>query len=171
MSRQVKDMQIEDLQSRIGDARDMLVVDVSKLDAVSANKWRLALVDKQIHAFTVKNSIAKNALGRLGVAGLDQLLSGPSTLVWGGDDVVALSKEISRWSRELKGLEIRGATVDGQGLDAFGVDALSKSPGRAELISMLAGLLLAPGAQLAGAMQSQGGLLAGCLKKISGEEE
>ncbi|MFY9252681.1 MAG: 50S ribosomal protein L10 [Fuerstiella sp.] len=171
MSRQVKDMQIEDLQSRIGDARDMLVVDVSKLDAVSANKWRLGLVDKQIHAFTVKNSIARNALARIGVEGLDTLLAGPSTLVWGGDDVVALSKEISRWARELKGLEIRGATVDGHGLDAGAVDALSKSPGRAELIATLAGLLLAPGAQLAGAMQGPGGQLAGCLKKISGEED
>ncbi len=171
MSRQVKDMQIEDLQSRIGDVRDMLVVDVSKLDAFSANKWRLGLVDKQINAFTVKNSIAKNALSRLGVSGLDALLTGPSTLVWGGDDVVALSKEISRWSRELKGLEIRGATVDGHSIDASGVVALGKSPGRAELISILAGLLLAPGAQLAGAMQSAGGLLAGCLKKISGDED
>ena len=171
MSRQVKDMQIEDLQSRLGDSRDMLVVDVSKLDAISANRWRLGLVDKQISAFTVKNSIARNALARIGVSGIDELLAGPSTLVWGGDDVVALSKEISRWAREMKGLVIRGATVDGHGLDASGVEALSKSPGRAELISALAGLLLAPGGQLAGCMQGPGGLLAGCLKKISGDED
>ncbi len=171
MSRQIKDMLIGDIQSRLGDHRDMLVVDCSKMDAISANVWRIGLREANISALTVKNSIARNALTRLGVGGLDGILSGPSTLVWGGEDVVALSKEITKWAKQLKGLEIKGATVEGQGLDAGGVESLSKSPGRVELISQLAGLMLAPGRQLAGAMQGPGGLLAGCLKKISGEDE
>lgn len=171
MSRQIKDMLIADIQGKLGENRDMLVVDCSRLDAVSANRWRIGLQQSNISALTVKNSIAKNALGRLGVGGLDEILAGPSTLVWGGDDVVALSKAIAKWARELDGLQIKGATVEGQSLDAGGVEALSKSPGRAELIGQLAGLMLAPGAQLAGALQGPGGQLAGCLKKISGEEE
>ena len=171
MSRQIKDMLISDIQSKLGEHRDMLVVDCSKLDAVSANKWRLGLRDANISAMTVKNSIAKNALGRIGVEGLENMLAGPSTLVWGGDDVVALSKEISKWAKELEGLQIKGATVEGQSLDSAGVEALSKSPGRAELIGEIAGLMLAPGRQLAGAMQGPGGLLAGCLKKIADADE
>lgn len=171
MSRQIKDMLIEDLQQKIGDAKDMVVVDCSKLDAISANKWRLGMQEKNIQALTVKNSIARNALARAGVSGLDEILAGPSTIVWGGDDVVDLSKEISRWSKQLGKLEIKGATVEGGSLDASGVEALSKSPGRAELIGQLAGLLLAPGAQLAGALQGPGGQLAGCLEAISEESE
>ncbi len=171
MSRFIKDMLIEDLQQKLGEAKDMVVVDCSKLDAISANKWRLGMQEKNIQAYTVKNSIAKNALSRAGVTGLDEILAGPSTLVWGGEDVVDLSKEISRWAKELGELEIKGATVEGDSLDASGVEALSKSPGRAELIGMLAGLLLAPGAQLAGVMQGPGGLLAGCLESISEESE
>lgn len=171
MSRQVKDMLIQAVQGQLGEHRDMLVVDCSRLDAVSANKWRLGLREKNMFALTVKNSIARNVLGRLGVVGLDEILAGPSTLVWGGDDVVALSKEISRWAKDLAELRIKGATIEGQGLDAAGVDALSKSPGRDELIGQIAGLLLAPGGQLAGALLGPGGQLAGCLKKISGEED
>lgn len=171
MSRQVKTMLIDDLESKIGDNRDMLVVDCSKVDAVTANKMRLDLRDKDITAVTVKNSIAKNALSRVGVEGLGDILAGPSTLVWGGDDVVALSKEITAWAKKAGDLKIKGATVEGEGLDAKGVLALSKSPGRAELIGQIAGLLLAPGAQLAGALQGPGGQLAGCLKKISGDED
>lgn len=171
MSRQIKTMLIDDLESKIGDNRDMLVVDCSKLDAVTANQWRLDLRAKNITAVTVKNSIAKNALQRAGVDGLGEVLAGPSTLVWGGDDVVALSKEISAWAKRAADLKIKGATVEGQGLDAKGVDALSKSPGRAELIGQVAACLLSPGAQLAGALQGPGGQLAGCLKKISGEDD
>ena len=83
MSRQIKDMLIEDIQSRLGEARDFLVVDCSKLDAISANEWRLGLRASKISALTVKNSIAKNALQRLGVEGLDEVLAGPSTFVLG----------------------------------------------------------------------------------------
>jgi len=171
MSRQIKTMLIDDLQSRLGEARDMLVVDCSKLDAITANKWRLDMRSKSISALTVKNSIARNALDRLGVGGLDEILAGPSTLVWGGEDVVALSKEITAWAKQCDQLKIKGASVEGQGLDANGVVALSKSPGRAELIGQIAGLLLSPGAQLAGALQGPGGKLAGCLKAISENED
>lgn len=171
MSREVKTMLIEDLQARIGDATDLLVVDCSKLDANSANEWRLSISEKGMSAVTVKNSIAKNALKRLEVTGLDQILAGPSTLVWGGEDVVALSKEIAAWAKKLPELAIKGATVEGEELDAKAVDALSKSPGRVELIGQIAGCLLSPGAQLAGALQGPGGQLAGCLKKISEDEE
>ena len=127
MSRQIKTMLIDDIQQKIGDSRDVLVVDCSKLDANDANKWRLGLRESNISALTVKNSIARNALERIGVAGLDEILAGPSTLVWGGDDVVALSKEITKWARELDNLEVKGATVEGQSLDADGVTAFADS--------------------------------------------
>ena len=169
MSRDVKDMLIEEVQSRIGENRDMLVVDCSRLDAISVNKWRIGLRESNISALTVKNSIAFNALERLGVSGLGEILSGPSTLVWGGEDVVALSREIAKWAKQLAKLEIKGATIEGQGLGPKEVEALSKSPGRLELISQLAGAILAPGRQLAGAIQGPGGQLAGCLKRISDE--
>jgi large subunit ribosomal protein L10 len=170
MSRHIKDMVITQIQSLIGDARDFIVVDVSKLDAISANRWRLALRKDRIHALTVKNSIALNALKRKGVKGLDGVLSGPSTLLWGSDDIVALSKAITKWAKDLPKLEIKGAAVEGQSLNTAGVETLSKSAGRLETISELAGLMLAPGRQLAGCLQSPGGQLAGQLKTLSEKE-
>lgn len=169
MSRRIKDMLISDIQSRVGDAKDFVVVDVSRLDAVSANRWRLSLADSQISALTVKNSVALNALKRKGVEGLDSVLAGPSTLLWGAEDIVALSKAAAEFAKKWDKLEIKGGSTEGESIDAAGVDALSKSAGRLETIGQLAGLLLAPGAMLAGAMQSPGGKLAGQLKTISEE--
>lgn len=171
MSRLVKNMLIEEVQSQVGEHRDLLVVDCSQLDANSVNEWRIAIAESDISALTVKNSIARNALERMGVTGLDGVLAGPSTLVWGGEDVVALSKEITKWAKQFEHLEIKGATVEGEGLDAAQVVALGKSPGRVELIGQIAGCLLGPGAQLAGALQGPGGQLAGCLEAIAGEDE
>jgi large subunit ribosomal protein L10 len=164
-------MLIAGITDRIGDARDMLVVDCSAMDAVSANQWRLGIAEAQISALTVKNSIARNALAQIGVEGLDEILAGPSTLLWGGEDVVGLSKEIAKWSGQVEGLRIKGGTVEGQTLDAAAVETLSKSPGRLELIGQIVGSMLSPASQLAGALKSPGGKLAGALQSIAEGDE
>ena len=171
MGREVKDMVIADIQSRIGDVKDFIVVDCSKVDAITANRWRLALRKQQMSALTDKNSVANNALKRKGIDGLSSVLSGPSTLVWGGDDIVALSRSVAKWAKEIKNFEIKGGTVEGESLDAAAVDALSKSAGRLETIGEIAGLMLAPGRQLAGCLQGPGGRLAGQLKTLSEEKQ
>ena len=89
--------------------------------------------------------------------------------VWGGEDVVALSKEIAKWAEELEEIEIRGGTVEGQTLDANGVAALAKSPGREELLSIIAGQLLGPGSKLASQLIGPGGALVGQIKSKSEE--
>jgi large subunit ribosomal protein L10 len=151
--------------------KDFIVVDCSKVDAITANRWRLALRKQQMSALTVKNSVANNALKRKGIDGLSSVLSGPSTLVWGGDDIVALSRSVAKWAKEIKNFEIKGGTVEGESLDAAAVDALSKSAGRLETIGEIAGLMLAPGRQLAGCLQGPGGRLAGQLKTLSEEKQ
>ncbi len=170
MGRQVKDMVISDIQSRIGDVKDFIVVDCSKIDAITANRWRLGLRKDRITALTVKNSIAANALRKKGIEGLNSVLAGPSTLIWGGDDIVALSKAVTKYAKDMPKMEIKGRSVEGQTLNAAAVDSLSKSAGRVETIGQIAGLMLAPGGQLSGCLRGPGGKLAGQLKTLSEKE-
>src|SRR5579872_6479038 len=113
MSKQVKEMLVDELQKRLGNSRDMLVVDASRVDALTTNKMRLKLRAQGIHVLAVKNTLAVKALGELGVKSLTPFLNGPSALVWGGADIVALSKEIAKWAKDLNTLEIKGGTLDG----------------------------------------------------------
>ena len=170
MGRQVKDMVISDIQSRIGDVKDFIIVDCSKIDAITANRWRLGLRKDRITALTVKNSIAANALRKKGIEGLNSVLAGPSTLIWGGDDIVALSKAVTKYAKDMPKMEIKGGSVEGQTLNAAAVDSLSKSAGRLETIGQIAGLMLAPGGQLSGCLRGPGGKLAGQLKTLSDKE-
>ncbi len=171
MSKLVKEMVMAEIRNRIGEPSDMLVIDSSRLDAISTNRFRLALREKDFSAVTVKNSLAKKVLNEAGVTALDSILQGPSTLVWGGEDIVALSKEISKWAKELDGLEIKGGTTEGASLSAEEVDTLSKSPSREELIGQIVGLALSPGAQLAAALLGPGGKIAGQIKTLADKEE
>ncbi len=170
MSRVVKEMILKEIENRLDGNRDLLVIDSSRLDAVTDNTFRMAMQEKGIHLLSVKNSLALRVLGG-GCDQLQQIFNGPSTLAWGGEDVVALSKEISKQAKELELLEIKGGTVEGQALDSAGVEKLSKSPGRMELISMISGQILSPGAQLAGALLGPAGVLAGCVASIADKEE
>ncbi len=170
MGRQVKDMVISDIQSRIGEAKEFIVVDCSRMDAITANRWRLAMRKDRITALTVKNSVAANALQRKGIQGLEKVLSGPSTLIWGCEDIVGLSRAVTKWAKDIPKLEIKGGSVEGQALDAAAVDTLSKSAGRLETIGQIAGLMLGPGRQLAGCLQSPGGRLAGAVKTLADKE-
>ena len=144
MSKRIKELLVTDLQQRIGDTSEMLVVDSSRLDAISDNRFRLGLREKDIRILTVKNSMALRALHSAEVTALDPILEGPSSLVFGGEDIVSLSKEVAGWARELGDglLEIKGGMLEGITLSASDVDELSKSPSREELIGQIAGLLL-----------------------------
>ena len=171
MSKRVKEMLFLDIRQRIGETRDMLLIDASRIDANTANRFRLALRQKDITALTVQNTLARKALNEAGITALDSLLQGPSTLVWGGDDIVALSKEITRWAKEVEGLEVKGGTLEGESLGPADVDSLSKSPSRQELICQIAGALLGPGANLAAALLGPGAQLANQIEQISEKEE
>ena len=170
MSKYVKGMVIDAVADRLGDASALLVVDVSTVDAVTVNRMRLAWAQKGIQALTVKNTLARKALARNGVEGLDGVLDGPSTLVYGGDDIVALSKEITQWAKDVQKLAIKGGTLDGQTLDEAGVQVLSKSPSRDELLATIVAQILSPGANLSAALLGPAKLIASQVKQIADGE-
>lgn len=171
MSRFIKNHIITELEDQLRDLGEVLVVDMSKLTGTDANRLRVELAQNNIESLGVKNSLARLAASRVGLEALNPILEGPSTLVWGSEDVVALSKQITKWAKELDAFEIKGAAVEGQTLDAAGVDRLSKSPGRPELLSKIAGLILSPAGNIAGALLGTGGTIAGQVKSHSEREE
>lgn len=171
MSKVIKGMMMDEIRRSVGECRDLLVIDMSKLDGVTDNKFRVAMQKKGISLLQVKNSLAKRAFADAGFTALAGSLTGPSTLVWGSEDIVALSKELAKWAKDIKKLEVKGGSADGQAIDAAGFESLSKSPGRAELLSMISGQILAPGAKLSSQFLGMGAKLASQVQKIADKEE
>lgn len=170
MSKVIKNHIMNELTRELDGHGEVLVVDVSGLTGNEVNDLRLALRQQEISLLSVKNSLARRACESIGLEALRPVLEGPSTLVWGGEDVVALSREITKWTKEIDTFEVKGGAVEGKTLDAAGVDKLSKSPGRVELLSIIAGLILSPGGNIAGALLGPGGTVAGQIKSKAEEE-
>jgi large subunit ribosomal protein L10 len=170
MSKVVKRMMIDSIQGALGECREVLVLDASRLTGFAANQLRLDLRKKRISMLGVKNAVARRALSEIGLTGAAGALTGACTLVFGSDDIVALSKELTSCCEKQKVIEIRGGAIGDTPLNAKDVESLSKSPGRKELLSQIVGLILSPGGRLASAIVGPAGKIAGQVKAIADKE-
>lgn len=90
----------------------------------------------------VKNTLANIALKNAGKEGYD--LSETNIMVWGNDQL-QIAKTVAKFAADSKDmLTIKKAFLDGEFKDASELIALSKLPGREELLGMLLSVWTAP---------------------------
>lgn len=154
MSRDIKRMMIGSIQEAISGFKDVFVVDVSRVSALSVNRIRLDLADRGIRLLCVKNAIASRALMDFGLGCVSQAFSGASALVFGDGDIVSISKVLMQCTVVDKSFSIRSGIVDGRLLSTVDVDILSKTPGRSELLSQLSACMLSPSREIASVLSS-----------------
>ena len=173
MSKFVKNLLIEDLRKRLDNVNDALLVKVEGVEANANNRLRTELQNKNINLLVVKNSLAAQATEGTALSTAFEGLSGPAAIVWGGEDIVSLAKEISRIAKDdqYKPFETRGGVMDGEVLSPEDVVKVSKWPSREEQLSIVSGQILSVGATLCGQLGSVGGALASQIQqKAEGEE-
>ena len=75
MSRKVKKLMIDTIRTAIESfGPDMLVVDASRVNAITMNRLRLHMAESKINLLTVKNAVAVRALAELGITSVPRLL-------------------------------------------------------------------------------------------------
>jgi large subunit ribosomal protein L10 len=172
MSKYLKNLITDDIKKRLDGVSDLLLIDIAGLEANKNVELRKTFRDKNIHLSLVKNSLARRATEGTSLAPAFEGIQGSAAVVWGGEDVVSLAKEITRLASE-KGYEKlipKGGVMDGSKLSGDDVAKVSKWPSRTEQLSLLVGQILSPGAKLASQLLGPGGKLASQVKK-KGEEE
>lgn len=175
MSKYVKDLVTDHLRKRLEGVGDALLVNVSALDSVRNNRLRMHLRDKSIQLMVVKNSLARRATEGTPLAAAFEGLEGSTAIVWGTEDVVSLAKEVTAVieDKQYQAVVPRGGVIDGSRIAPEQVKEVSKWPSRTEMLSIISGQILSPGAALCSQLISAGGALASQIEKHSqgGEEE
>jgi large subunit ribosomal protein L10 len=171
MSKYVKDLITTDLRNRLEGVDDALLVDVIGLENNKNVALRQRLRKKNIHLLVVKNSLARRATEGTRLASAFDKADGTLALIWGGDDIIALAKEVISIAenKEFEKFKPKGGVIDGQPLAADQVKAVSKWPTRQEQLSILVGQILSPGAKLSSQLLGAGAKLASQIKKKSEE--
>ena len=172
MSKYLKDLMTNELKGKLDGVSDALVVNVIGMEANATVEMRRMLREKGMQLMVVKNSLARRATEGTDLAVAFEGATGTSAVVWGGEDVVSLAKEVVRLSKEAEyePFAAKCGVMDGEKLSSDDVLAVSKWPTREEQLSLLMGQILGPGATLSGQLLGPGKSLASQVKQ-KGEEE
>ncbi|KAF0206789.1 MAG: 50S ribosomal protein L10 [Actinomycetota bacterium] len=91
-----------------------------------------------------KNTLMELAVRELAMPSMDQLLSGPTAVVFVEGDPVAPAKAMIEFAKEHKQLEVKGGFIERSVLGAESMKAIAALPPREVLIAKLLGTLQAP---------------------------
>jgi len=167
MSKPVKNLIKQELSRRLDGATSLAVIGFTGLDSNTTNTVRGKLAKKQMRVSVVKNALAKQTFKELGIEQAAGLLEGPCALVYGGESVVNVVRELIEIGKDAAAMQLKGAIMEGTVFrGAEEVEALSKYPTRDEAIANLVAAILSPGRKLAAAILAPGSKLASVLKTI-----
>ncbi len=174
MSKYVKNLLANEVKTRLGGVTDALLVNVIGMNVNANVVLRRELREKNMQLLVVKNSVVRRATEGTPLAPAFEGMEGMLAVLWGGEDVVSLAKEVARFAKdkEFAPFGPRGGVMDGAQLTPEEVLGISKWPTREEQLSILMGQVLSPGATLSAQLCSPGAKLASQIKqKGEGEED
>jgi large subunit ribosomal protein L10 len=139
-----KEATIEELREKIASAKNLFFTNYAGLTVEQITKLRNELRKDGSTYGVVKNTLFKRAVGDELASQLDEILAGPTGVVFAGADPVAPAKAIKTFSDSTKPVGVKAAYIDGKLVDAAQVQALAALPPKIELLARLVGSLKSP---------------------------
>ena len=171
MSKRMKSLITGELVTKFKGQDSIVIIDYTGINATVTNQIRAALRSKQAKMTVVRNAMAAKALTDVGFSPASEVLKGTNAIVYGGESIVDLVKELVEQAKTIDKLKIKGSVVEGKLLDSKSTMALAKLPNKKELQSMIVGQILGPGRKLAGQLKGPAGKLAGQIKSVEEKKE
>jgi large subunit ribosomal protein L10 len=127
----------------------VVLVDYQGMNVAQSTRLRARSRESGVEFVVAKNTLARRAADAVGVESLSELLEGPTAMAF-SEDPVAGAKLMAEFSDEVESFEVKGGLLDGgRVMGAQDVVALSRLPGREQLLAQLLGAIQAPIAGLA----------------------
>lgn len=144
-----KKEEVANLAAKMKEAKIILLTDYRGINVADVTELRSELRKSDSEYKVIKNNIIRRALAENGIEGLDDLLEGPTAVIMNNEDYLEAAKAIYNYSKDNDFYKIKGGVIEGKVMTAEEIITLAKLPSREELLSMLAGGLLANISKLA----------------------
>jgi len=141
VAREDKVAEVAEVRDRLAGSVATLLTHYRGLSVKEMAQLRTELRQSNAELRVVKNTLAKRAVADAGIEGLDDLLEGPTSLVFCADDPVGPAKTLKKFSKDHPNLVIRGGYLDGAVMDAEATSRLADLASREELLAKFAGLM------------------------------
>ncbi|GAB4264255.1 MAG: 50S ribosomal protein L10 [Deferrisomatales bacterium] len=152
MRRAEKEATVAELREKFQGAEAVILTEYRGLTVAQANELRRSLEKEEAVYRVAKNTLARIAVEGTEFEGLRGEFTGPISVTFAGRDPAATAKVLAQFAKANPALTIRGGALGGKVLSAADVDALSKLPGREELLGQLVGVLAGPLRNLVGVL-------------------
>lgn len=143
MNREQKTDTVSELNETFSNAKFAVVADYRGLKVTQLEKLRKNLRDNDARIQIAKNTLLRLAVKGTPFEGLSDSFTGTTAVAVGFKEPVGPAKALTAFAAEYNAFSIRSASLEGSILSAEEVLALSKLPGREELLAKLLGTMAA----------------------------
>ncbi len=145
MPTQQKIASVAEIKGQAERSSALYFIDFTKVGANDINAVRRRLDELEVAMKVVKNRLAERALTESGVpAAVKDILVGPTSVVFAGEDPVAPARLLKEIQRKLTALRVKGAFLDGTLYPAEQFDFLAALPTKSDLRGQVVGVLEGP---------------------------
>ena len=153
MSKQIKQLQMNQLAQALDGVRDMVFLSATQIDSITENKVRLGLRKKNVSLMMVKNSLLRRVFAESKLDPGESVWVGPTVVAWGGDSVKDLSKAVEaallKDEKFKNKVKVKAALAEGLPIP---FDRALKMPTRKEAIGEIIAMMMGPASSIASAL-------------------
>jgi len=172
MARPDKAAAVAELTDKFSSSSAVVLTEYRGLTVKALRDLRRSLGENATYAVS-KNTLTTIAAREAGVAGIEQLLVGPTAITFVDGDPVVVAKGLRDFARSNPLLVIKGGVLEGKALDADEVRRLADLESREVLLARVAGGMqgvLQQAISLVSAPLSQAARLLAALETAAGED-
>jgi large subunit ribosomal protein L10 len=163
-----KEIQVGALTELFKTHKFQIIADHSGLDVAQISSLRRELRKCGAEMHVAKNRLISIARTNAGLAPIDDILNGPSSVVMSITDPVGPAKVLKKSIAEFKKPIIKGIVLGDTFIEASKFDSIAAMPGMLELRAMVVGTIAAP---ITGLVYSLNGLLSGFVRALDAVRE
>lgn len=147
-SRTQKAGTLDELSEALNGAKGIVFANFAGLNVKATTALRRSCRESNVKYVVAKKTLLKIAFDKLNITMNPRGLTGGVAIVFGYEDEISAAKLLREFAKENEALKFVGGLIpDATGwkeLDAASVTALSKMPGKQELIGQVVGTIAAP---------------------------
>jgi large subunit ribosomal protein L10 len=132
---------VDEVREGLTDSAATLLTHYRGLSVTELAELRIKLRGANARMRVAKNTLARRAAVEAGIEGFEELLTGPTGLVFCEEDPVGPAKALRDFAKDHPELIVRGGYLDGAVLSEEEANKLAELDSREELLAKLAGLM------------------------------
>ncbi len=149
-----KELMVEEIYRQVESSQSMFVANFMGLKAQELEEFRNQLKPLSSDCMIVKNTLLSRAIQKASLPSLDEHLKGPTAVIFGRGDDVAVAKRVMQFIKDHELLKIKVGIVEKNVIAKEQITFLASLPGREVLIAKVVGSLKSPLFALVGVLSA-----------------